>query len=33
MVQEFQQLIRIWPSVSPYLSTPTTDDEAEQLIG
>ena len=33
MVQEFQQLVRIWPSVSPYLSTPTTDDEAEQLIG
>jgi HTH-type transcriptional regulator / antitoxin HigA len=33
MVQEFQQLMQIWPSISPYLSAPTSDEEFEELIG
>ncbi len=33
MVQEFQQLMQVWPSISPYLSTPTTDEELDELIG
>ncbi|GAK55077.1 hypothetical protein U27_01908 [Candidatus Vecturithrix granuli] len=33
MVQEFQQLIQIWPSVSSYLSAPTTETEVNKLIG
>ncbi len=33
MVQEFQQLIEIWPSISPYLSAPSSDEELDELIG
>ena len=33
MVQEFQQLMQVWPSISPYLSAPTTDEELDALIG
>ena len=33
MVQELQQLIQVWPSISPYLSVPNTDEELDELIG
>lgn len=33
MVQEFQQLMQVWPSISPYLSAPTTDEGLDELIG
>lgn len=32
MVQEFQQLMHVWPSISPCLTTPTTDKELDDLI-
>jgi HTH-type transcriptional regulator/antitoxin HigA len=32
MVQKFHQLIHVWPSISPYLSAPQTDEDLEKLI-
>lgn len=33
MVQEFHQLIHVWPSISQFLSAPKTDDDLDSLIG
>ncbi len=32
MVQEFQQLMHVWPSISPCLKAPATDEELDDLI-
>lgn len=33
MVQEYDKLIQVWPSVSMLLSPPQTDDDLDKLIG
>ena len=32
MVQEYEKLIRVWPSISMVLSPPENDEELEKLI-
>lgn len=32
MVQAYQQLIKIWPSISPCFNAPTTEQEFDDLI-
>lgn len=32
MVQEYQQLIQVWLSISPILFPPNTDDDLDKLI-
>lgn len=32
MVQEYTQLIQVWPSISPILSPPHTDEDLDNLI-
>ncbi|SLM29106.1 conserved hypothetical protein [Desulfamplus magnetovallimortis] len=32
MVQAYQQLMEVWPSISPYFNSPTNEEELDDLI-
>jgi len=32
MVQEFEKLIQVWPSIATFLSPPTTDEDLNQFM-